>query len=613
MPLPARAGLADLVEVSAAPRVLRRLVALAFRYPVRFLLALATAIFANAATVALPRLLGQAVDHAHALLAAAGNAHEQAEAALWHTALLVLPVSAARGLLTMLSGFQFETIGQKIAYELRLALFDKLQRLDFSFHDRVHSGELITRGMLDLEGVRMFVEMGVQRIVTLLLLLGIGAAAMLSLDPLMGLLALSFVPFVLWQAGCTGLLLRLTWTMLQKRMDRLTRTIEENLQGARVVRAFASWAYELARFDRDARETLRMANQRIVVRTRSSARMTLAFYLAMALVLWVGGARIAAGQMSVGHLASFITFMLLLQAPVRQTMMMVNTFARAITSGSRLFEVLDREPAIADAAAGLPAPEDPTLTFEDVNFHYGPDQPPVLRGISFTVRPGQTLGVIGAPGSGKTTLAHLIPRFYDVSGGRITVGGRDIRDIPLASLRAEVALVAQDVFLFDATLSENIAYSEPGAPLSAVETSSRRAQLHDHIAGLPQVYDTRTGERGVALSGGQRQRLSIARGILGDPGILILDDSTSAIDAATEHRLRAQLLDYAKGRVTIVMSHRIASLRHADEIIALDEGCIVERGTHDQLVALGGRYARLFDMQTRDAPRPGASPEKVPA
>ena len=608
---PIAASLADLVNLDTLPHMLRRIVGLAISQRRRFAVALGGSVLANIATVLLPKLLGRAVDHAHSLLATkAGNA--AAEHALLITAGLLILTSTLRGLLTMLSGYQFEYIGQKVAYNLRLALFEKLQRLDFSYHDRIHSGELITRGMLDLEGVRMFVENGLQRLISLTLLLGIGASAMYATDPLMATLALSFVPFVLWRAVRTGLVLRLTWTMLQQKMSVLTRVIEENLQGARVVRAFAAHLFEVARFDGAATGALRMTNRRIAIRSRSVASMTLSFHAAMALVLWVGGHRIARGEMTVGQLTTFLTFMLLLQAPVRQVMMVVNTFARAISSGSRLFEVLDREPRIAEPAEPLALPEDGTLAFEDVAFRYSGDgaEPWALLGISLTVRPGHTLGIIGAPGAGKSTLAHLIPRFYDVSSGRITLGGQDIRDLPLDDLRQAVAIVAQEVFRFDASLSENIAYSEPDAPQPAIERASQRAQLHEHVVSLPQAYDTHTGERGVALSGGQRQRLSIARGIIGDPRVLILDDSTSAVDTATEQRLRERLREFAARRVTLIISHRIASVRHADEIIVLDHGHIVERGTHSQLVAADGLYARLYAMQSQNAER---RPAKIAA
>jgi len=591
-PEPVRAS--ETMDLAALPRVIPRILALAFARRTRVWIALTASIIATLFAIVLPKLLGRAVDQAHLLLATHAG---RAENALWLTAGLIILAASLRGLLTMISGFQFEYISQRFGYELRLAYFEKLQRLDFAWHDKVHSGDLITRGMLDLEGMRMFVENGVQRVITLTLLLTIGAGLMVWTDPLMAALALSFVPFVAWRAFRTGFILRLTWTRLQQRMSVLTRTMEENLQGIRVVRAFAAKVFELAKFDQAANEALKMANDRIAIRTGSVSTMTFAFYLAMALVLWVGGHRVISGRMTVGHLTEFLTFMTILQAPVRQIMMVVNTLARAVSSGSRLFEILDLEPAIRDKpdAPDLRVSEG-MLRVEHVDFGFDGRQ--ILSDISFELRRGRTLGIIGAPGSGKSVLAQLLPRFYDVTAGRITIDGQDVRDVSLGSLRKAVSLVQQDAFLFDISLADNVAYEEPDADERRIRAATRTAQLHDHIEALPLSYETPAGERGVSLSGGQRQRLSIARGILGEAPILVFDDSTSAIDAHTEHRVRSGLQKLGDSKAVIVIAHRLSSVMHADEILVLEAGRIVERGAHAHLLALEGRYARLFDMQS---------------
>ncbi|HEU0095456.1 MAG TPA: ABC transporter ATP-binding protein [Rhizomicrobium sp.] len=479
-----------------------------------------------------------------------------------------------------------------------------MQRLEFDYHDRMHSGDLITRGMLDLEGVRMFLENGLQKTFTLTLLLGLGAAMMFRSDPLLAVLGFSFVPVVAWRAVRTGLFLRLTWTRLQQRMSVLTRTIEENLQGMRVVRAFAAKPFEIEKFDRDASLALRMSNHRIAVRTGAISTMTFAFYLSMALILWVGGHRVMSGRITIGHLAEFLTFMTLLQTPVRQIMMIVNTAARAVASGSRLFDILDRDSSIAD----LPGARDlvvgkGVLRFEDVSFSYAQDgSKPILENISFEVSAGKVLGIVGAPGSGKSTLAHLIPRFYDVSRGRITIDGQDIRTVSLSSLRGAISLVPQDVFLFDTTVADNILYADPGLEDMHLVAAAETAHIHDYVSGLPEIYDTRVGERGAGLSGGQRQRMSIARGIVPRPAFLIFDDATSAIDAATEQRVRAALRQSTDSQATIIISHRLGSLMHADEILVLDNGRIIERGNHAALIARKGQYATLFSMQSNAAP-----------
>jgi ATP-binding cassette subfamily B protein len=389
---------------------------------------------------------------------------------------------------------------------------------------------------------------------------------------------------------------------LQLTMAQITRTMEENLQGVRVVRAFSSYAFELTKFDRWSDLALRLSDRRITVRMGSNAVMNLTYYASMGLVLWVGGQRVAAGNLSVGGLAEVLTFMTVLHQPVRMVGMIVNSSARATTSGGRLFDVLDLEPAVTNA----PEAKDLIVTagvlrFEHVSFSYKPGGDNALTDISFEVRPGKTLGIVGPPGSGKSTIAHLIPRFYDVGGGKITIDGQDIRQVTLASLRQAVAVMQQDIFLFDASVHDNVSYADPLADTDRVVEATTISQMHEHVAELPDAYDTHVGERGVALSGGQRQRLSIARGLVAHANILVFDDSTAAIDATTETLVREGLKIAVRSKATIIIAHRLSSLRHADEIIALHEGRIVERGTHESLLQAGGVYADLWNLQSNGA------------
>lgn len=592
------------IDVQAMPQVLGRLTKLAIRYPWRCAFAVLAALGAAIFNLLMPLLLGHAVDLAGHLQAEAKLGTSAVRDALLLSGGLIVVTCAMRGILTGLQGYLGETLAQKVGYDLRMAFFEKLQRLSFSYHDKIHTGDLIARGMLDLEGVRAFLEFGVLRVMTLSLLLGVGSWRLLSIDVTLGLLALSFVPFVAWNAVKTGLQLRVSWQRLQKMMSELTLNMEENLQGVRVVRAFTSRLYEMAKFDVISDKALKLSNQRITERMGNMSAMTLAYYTSMALVLWVGGQQVAAGTLTVGSLTEFLTFITILQQPLRQIGMIVNASARATGSGARLFDVLDTDPEIKDAPDARELIIDKgILRFEGVSFSYGHEQSDkaTLQDINFEVRQGQVLGIVGAPGSGKSTIAHLIPRFYEVSAGRITIDGQDLRSLKLTSLRQAVGLVQQENFLFDTSVHNNVAYSEPFADEDSVIDAASIAQIHEHVEQLPGGYTTRVGERGVALSGGQRQRMTIARGLLDKPAILVLDDSTAAIDPATEQRVRAALQESMKNSATIIIAHRLSSLKHADQIIVLDEGRIVERGTHAELVAAGGHYAALWNLQNRGA------------
>ena len=591
-----------LIDVTAMPRVLRRIAWAALRYePWRVALAVAASLAGAVASLSLPRLFGAAVNEAHQLLGIAVHslAAGQARHTLLMIAALAVAATAVRGLMSMTANYQAEYVSQKVAYHYRLDFFRQLQRLSFGFHDKIHSGDLITRGMLDLEGARSFIQNGLLIALTMMLLVGIAAGQMIATDPVMAALGLAFTPLASVVLARMGFMLRVTWLKVQELMSLLTLTMEENLQGIRVVRAFAAKAFELGKFDAAASAALAYSYRRIFLRFRAVSVMTLSFYGSMGLLLWYGGTHVAAGTMTPGRLTEFLTYMTLLQSPIRQIAMIVAAAARATTSGQRLFEILDLEPAVADRP-GARTLADPAavLRFEHVNFAYDAGAP-VLHDISFEVAPGRTLGIVGPPGAGKSTIANLVPRFYDVTSGRITLCGVDVRDLTLASLRAHVGLVQQEAFLFDATVTNNIAYADPWAEEERIVGAARVAQIHDYVAALPGAYETRVGERGVALSGGQRQRMSIARGVAPGPGVMIFDDSTAAIDAVTEKKVRDALAQATAAKATIIIAHRLSSLLHADEIIVLEAGRIVERGTHEQLIALGGEYADLFALQTR--------------
>jgi ATP-binding cassette subfamily B multidrug efflux pump len=593
---------APTVDVSAMPAVLSRIARLALRYPWRMALTFVTSLLAALASLMAPQLIGASIDAAHRMMTSAVHPGDVAavKAVLLRNAVLILAATSVRGFLTLASGYQSEYLSQRVALDLRTAFFQQLQRLSFGFHDRIHSGDLITRGMLDLEGARALINGAIFPAVSLVLLAAFVAWRMFALDPVMTLIGLGFIPFAGISLGRMGFRLRVTWLRVQQLMSALTLAMEENLQGIRVVRAFAGRAFELGKYDTAANAVLTFQYRRITLRFMGVLGMQVSFYISLGLLLWYGGTKVLAGQMTPGRLTEFVAYMMLLLGPIRQIAIIFNSMARATSSGGRLFEILDLEPEVADAPGAKPlAPREGTLRFEHVDFRYDSAGRQVLSDISFEVGAGKTLGIVGPPGAGKSTIANLIPRFYEVSGGRITLDGVDIREVTLASLREYVGLVQQEAFLFDASVGHNVAYADPWAEDARIEGAARTAQLHEHIAGLPGAYETRVGERGVALSGGQRQRMSIARGVVPGPGVMVFDDSTAAIDAVTERKVREALAQATATKATVIIAHRLSSLMHADEILLLDEGRIVERGTHDELVARGGTYAELFELQSR--------------
>ena len=574
-----------------------RVLRMALAYPVRLTVAVAATVAAAVFQLLLPQYLGDVVDTVNVILSDAVDP-EAARRQLLQLAALILGASVVRGLMMMVHTQQAEIVGQSVGYRLRMDYYDKVQRLSYGFHDRVHTGELITRGMLDVESVANSFNRGMIKAIWLLVLITWGTWLLLSTDPVLTLAALSFAPVVAWRATVARMRLRVAWLRLQQCLGRLTRVMEENLGGIRVVRAFAAREHEMGKFDTVSEQAKRYTDRTINIRVRDVSLMTLAYYAAMALMLWVGGTRVLAGHLTVGDVTEFLVFMLILQMPIRQLGMVVSALSRASTSGGRLFEILDLQPDITDRpdAHDLEIREG-VLRFESVSFSYGGDGNRVLDDISFEVGPGRTLGIVGPPGSGKSTIALLTARYYDVGAGRITIDDQDVRAVTLQSLRSAVGVIQQDNFLFTTSVESNVAYADPWAQREQIAHASSSAQLHDWVLGLPEEYRTLVGERGVSLSGGQRQRLSIARSIMVRPAIIAFDDSMAAIDAATEQRIRTALRRLTERSATIIVSHRLSSLMHADEILFLDAGAIVERGTHAELMELGGRYRALYQLQ----------------
>jgi ATP-binding cassette subfamily B multidrug efflux pump len=547
--------------------------------------------------VLIPVLLGNAIDEAISLVDSGTNT-DAARSALLDAALVIIAVSVLRGVFAYGQMYAGEVLGQKLATALRNQYYEKLQRLSFSFHDSAHTGNLMSRGISDIDGVRMFPHTGMLRVLYLILLIAGSAYLMLTLDWQLGLLTLSFVPIVAFQGTIMRLRSRNIWIQIQEQMGIVNTALQENLGGVRVVRSFAGQQHEEDKFATSSEEVRGMMDRAAEIRASNGSFMSFSLLVAYSVLLWFGGSKVINDEMTIGDLTRFLTFLGLLQMPIRMLPMLINSWARASSGGSRLFELLDLELPIRNSPNAQPLKiTEGVLRYEDVSFSY--DDMPVIKNISFEARPGHTIGIVGPPGSGKTTIAQLAPRHYNVDSGRITIDGQDINGVTLESLRQRVRLVQQDTFLFRDTVSDNIAYGEPDAEESRIIDSAEDAKLHQHISGMAEGYDSMVGERGVSLSGGQRQRMAIARAIVLQPKVFIFDDSTSAIDAATERLIREQIARRAADATTIIIAHRLSTLLSADEILVIDEGSIIERGSHEELLEFGGRYREMHDLQVR--------------
>ena len=579
-------------------RILWRIIRRSGKYKGSLFLAYVSVLGVTGFALVIPWLLGTAID---AILPQDGIVASDASSVLLLLALGIVVVSVMRGVFAFGQAYLGESIAQWVAYDLRNEFYDRLQRLSFAFHDKEQTGNLMSKATADVEAIRMFIQTGVIRSVYMVtLIIGIGAL-MLLLNWKLALLSLTFVPIVLWRGIYLVRLLRREWLAVQDEMGHMTTVLQENLSGQRVVKAFAAEDHERDKFYYRAANISVHSYRAAVYQASNSGMMTFFYVGAMVLILWVGGRMVIDPNetLTAGELAQFIFYLGLLAMPVRMIAWIVNSFSRAVPSAQRLFATLDAESPVQDSKnAQVLLRVQGHVRIEDVSFGYQ-TLSPVLEHVSFEAKPTEVIALVGAPGSGKTTIVHLIPRFYDVTEGGISIDGIDIRDVTLASLRANIGIVQQDVFLFTSTIRENIAYGAVDASFDQIVRAAKIAQLHDFITTLPDRYDTWVGERGITISGGQRQRLVIARTVLLDPPILILDDSTSSVDTETEHLIRQALVDVMKGRTTFVIAHRLSTVKNADLILVLKEGRIVQRGTHKDLLGEPGPYQEIYELQLR--------------
>jgi ABC-type multidrug transport system fused ATPase/permease subunit len=542
-------------------------------------------------TVAIPWLSGRAID----------QVREGDKPGLTTLALVILGAGVLRLALTVTRRLVAGRVSLGVELDLRNGMYEHLQKLELGFFDRQQTGQLMSRATVDLQSVRFFLGYGLVFMLQSALTILLAAAAMTAVQPGLAAVSLIPVPIVVAIAARYGRRSRPALQELQQRIAELTADVEENIGGVRVVKSFAREDRQLERF----RGQVGRVWDQAMVTTRLQA-----FYnpfigflpqLGLAAILFYGGRQVIDGRLTVGEFSAFYAYLLMLLSPMRTLGISLGLAQRATAAGARIYQILDREPRIV-SAPGAPAlpPGSGHVELRGVTLQYEGAARPALHDVDLDVPAGTTVALVGATGSGKTTLVQLIPRLYDVSAGAVLVDGADVREVDVSSLRSAIAVVNDDPFLFSATVAENIAYARADATQEEIELAARRAQAHEFIARLPEGYDTRVGERGLTLSGGQRQRVAIARALLADPRILILDDATSSVDASTEQEIKSALREVMAGRTTFVIAHRLSTISLADTIVVLEDGTVAAAGGHDELLEQSELYREIVEKGLPD-------------
>jgi len=571
--------------------IFRRLIGFLHPYKGAVAWSFALAFGAMGATVLIPYLTGRAIDSIRY-----GHRHELV---VWGIAIVVaglarLGLSAARRLVA-------GRVSLAVEVDLREGLYSALQSLELAFFDRQQTGQLMSRATVDLQAVRFFLGYGLIFIAQSIVTIALAAVAMFALQPALAALSLSPVPFVVVIAWLYGRRSRPALQEAQQRIAELTADAEENVSGVRVIKAFAQEERQLHRFQHSV---ARVFDQQMYA-TRIQARYTplISFLpnLGLALILLIGGRDVITGSLTIGSFTAFYAYLLMLISPMRTLGYMLSAAQRATASGARIFEVLDRAPRITSPKNAPPLPDGPgRVSLRHVSLTFDGAAQPALRDVDLEIEPGRTVALVGAMGAGKTALVSLLPRLYEVSSGSVRIDGADVRSVDLHSLRRAIAVVTDDPFLFSATIHDNIAYARADATREEVEHAAEVAQAAEFIEALPNGYDTLVGERGLTLSGGQRQRIAIARAVLADPRILVLDDATSSVDASTEQAIKQALGEVMAGRTTFVIAHRLSTIALADEIVVLEHGRVVAHGTHDDLLEESDLYREIVEKGMPD-------------
>jgi len=549
---------------------------------------------ATIAQLAVPILVQSMID---AVTQVGGNPIA-AEQVIFNAAGLILLFAVLRGVFSFLQAFMSETTSQGLAFDLRNAIFTKIQRLSFSYYDQNQTGQLMVRATDDVERVRTFIAQGLIMAAQSFLLLTGALLVLAFTNWQLTLAVLPLLPVALVVFMIFGSISQPLFAVVQQRLSALNTVLQENLAGVKVVKSFAREPYEERRFDVAATALM---EQQLKVNRIFSFLFPVVFLVAQlgqAAVLYFGGAQILAGTLNLGEYQTFSLYLIYIFFPIGQLGFIIALMAQASVSAGRIFELLDAQSEIADKPGAITLPPiTGRVELRDVTFRYIGGGEPVLQGLSLVAEPGQTVALLGATGSGKTSIISLLPRFYDASAGQVLIDGHDVRDVTIDSLRSQIGIVLQETNLFSGTIRENIAFGRPDAGDEEIMAAAKSAAAHEFILSFPEGYDTKVGERGVTLSGGQKQRIAIARALLLSPRLLILDDSTSSVDLQTEAQIQHALDRLMQGRTSFVIAQRISTVLNADQIVVLDKGRVAARGVHAELMESSPIYAEIYSSQ----------------
>ena len=572
--------------------LLKHLVPLLRPYRIQIFLATLALLLITAAQLVVPEILRSVIDR--------GLVQKDTRFLLL-AGIAIVVIGTARAFIFFLQRYLSAWIAQRVAYDLRNRLYERIQRLSFSYHDHSQTGQLISRCIEDVSSMNEFMGNGLFEITQIVLLI-IGIAVVLF-NTHWQLAIVALLPMIplLWMTTRFGTRISVLFLRVDQAMGALSARLQENVSGAQVVKAFAREPYEIDRFDQANRQLYETRLQTFTEFARVFPTTNLLVTIGTIAILWIGGGLVMAGELTIGELVAFNAYLLIMAQPAQQLTWVVNMGGEAVAGIQRIFEVLETEPEIANAPNAGPVPVlSGRVEFKDVAFRYDGETENALTGIHFIAEPDQVIALIGATGSGKTSLVNLIPRFYDVAEGAVLVDGMDVRSLDLTGLRSQIGIVLQTSLLFSDSIAENISFGRIDATDDEIVAAAVAAQADRFIRELPEGYSTIVGERGITLSGGQRQRVAIARALLLDPRILILDDSTSSVDMETEHQIQRALGKLMEGRTTFVIAHRLTTVKRADQILVMDGGRIVQHGRHDELVGQPGLYREIYDLQLRD-------------